>query len=347
MEAEARYAWVGAAVLALVAALVGGLVWLQDLRGRDEVARYAIHFERQALDGLEVGAPVNLRGIKVGRVDDYTLDGDKFNRVRVVIRVDRRTPVRTNTEAVITRNIVTGIAAITLLTPEPPGPPLVGAPPGELHPVIAEGRSDLDDLAGRVQQLGDQAANALVGVNRLLTADNRRAVMDTVHELRTLAVGLNARLRKVDLALERGGRAAAEVGSAAARLAAAGEHIAATADAAGTRFAALGERAVDVVQRSGARLDGTLAQTDRLLDDARGALARLAASVEAIERQALRTTQRVEATAAGVDDQLAAVLSELRLSTEAASRVLDRLQDPRAALLGPPPKTLGPGEAAR
>ena len=101
MEAEARYTFVGASVLVLIAALVAGLVWLKNVGGGDNFERFAIHFEQQALDGLEIGADVTLRGIKVGRVEDYALSGTTLNRVRVEVRVDRRAPVRTNTTAVV------------------------------------------------------------------------------------------------------------------------------------------------------------------------------------------------------------------------------------------------------
>lgn len=353
MEADARYAWVGAAVLLLVAALVGGLLWLHQLRGGDGSAFYVIHFERQALDGLEVGAPVNVRGIKVGRVDDYSLADGEVGRVRVLVRLDRRTPVRTNTEAVITRNVVTGIAAITLLTPVPPGPPLTRSTAGERYPIIAEGRSDLDELAGRVQKIGDQAADALVGINRLLAADNRRSVMAAVNEVRALAAGMSERLAKLDRMLERGGRAAdavggaaVEIGAAAGRLASSGERTAAAASAFEGRFAAAGEAAASAIERAGERLDGTLARTDAVLIDAQTALAQLTRSVQAIERQGVKTGQRLEATATSVDDQLAAAVSELRLAAESASRLLARLEDPRSALFGPPKRTLGPGEVA-
>ena len=124
MEAEARYTYVGAAMLVLLAGLAAGLFWLLGVRGGENQSLYAIHFERQALDGLEVGAQVNLRGIKVGRVEDYALSDAKLNRVRVVVRVDRRAPVRTDTVAVITRNIVTGIASITLVNRDPGAPAL-------------------------------------------------------------------------------------------------------------------------------------------------------------------------------------------------------------------------------
>ena len=90
MEAEARYTWVGAAVLALLAALVASVLWLKDFGAKDNFQRYTINFERQALDGLEVGGDVKLRGIKVGRVEDYALSSDKLNRVHVEVRIDPR-----------------------------------------------------------------------------------------------------------------------------------------------------------------------------------------------------------------------------------------------------------------
>ena len=58
----------------------------------------------------------------------------------------------------------------------------------------------------------------------------------------------------------------------------------------------------------------------------------------------MATARRVEASAAIVEDQLGATVAELRASIEAATRVLDRLREPRAALLGPNKLQLGPGE---
>jgi len=326
MEAEARYTFVGASVLVLIAALVAGLVWLKNVGGQGKFERYAIHFEKQALDGLEIGADVTLRGIKVGRVEDYALSPTAYNRVRVAVRVDRRAPVRTNTVAVVTRNFVTGIAAIALVNPDPPGAPLEAVPAGESVPVIAEGRSDLDELTGRVSKVGDMAAVALTNINQLLDADNREAVKATVKNLRELSAGLNTRLGALDKTLARVGAAANDMGKGAVEL-----------GRAGTRVAA-------VAERSGERLDTTLAETERTLADARRALQQLAQSTGAIQQQALATARRLEDTAANVDDQLGAAVTEMRASIETATRVLDRLREPRAALLGPNKLQLGPGE---
>ena len=319
MEAEARYTFVGASVLVLVAALVAAVVWLQGVGGRGNFEHFAIHFETQALDGLEIGADVRLRGIKVGRVEDYALSSTVSNRVRVAVRVDRRAPVRTNTVAVVTRNFVTGIAAITLINPDPQGFDLEVVPDGETYPVITEGRSNMDEIAGRVNRVGEMASTALTNINELLDADNRAAVMDTVRNLRDLSAGLKARLGTLDTTLARVGTGAAELGRA------------------GTRIAG-------VAERSGERLDGTLVEAERALVEARKALQQVAQSSAAIQEQAVATARRLEDTAANADDQLGAAMTELRVSVEAATRVLDRLREPRSALFGPNKSQLGPGE---
>jgi ABC-type transporter Mla subunit MlaD len=326
MEAEARFTMVGAGVLLLVAALVASLVWLKNVGGRGEFDRFAIHFEHQALDGLEIGADVTLRGIKVGRVEDYALSGVKLNRVRVEVRVDRRAPVLKNTVAVVTRNFVTGIAAITLINQEPPGEPLVDVPDGESYPVIGEGRSDLDEIAGRVSKVGEIASIALNNVNQLLDADNRAAVMATVRNLRDLSAGLNERLVALDKTLARVGAAATEVGAGAAELGRSGSRVAA------------------VAEHGAERLDVTLAETERTLAEARAALQQIAQASSAVQKQASATAHRLEESAANVDDQLEAALTEMNLSVEAATRAFDRLRDPRAALIGPAKSQLGPGE---
>lgn len=246
--------------------------------------------------------------------------------MRVELRVNRRVPVLTNTVAVITRNFVTGIATVNLVNPAPPGAPLTVIPDDDHLPVIAEGRSDLTELTGRVSQVGDLASTTLTSLNQLLSDDNRRDVMDTVRSLRDLSVGLQKRLATVDRALERTGLAATSIAATARRL----------GDA--------GERVTGVVEQTGQRLGSTLAQGEQTLAELRSAVGRAAAAVDAIERQTASTAGRLEATAMQFDDQSSVATNELRLSMEATTRMLDGLRDPRAALLGPGRRQLGPGE---
>jgi len=227
---------------------------------------------------------------------------------------------------VVTRNFVTGIAAIMLVNRDPPGAPLSEVPEGERYPVIGEGRSDIDEITGRVSKVGEMASVALTNINQLLDTDNREALMETVRNLRDLSAGLKARLGTLDTTLTRVGAAAADVGKGAAELGRSGGRIAA------------------VAERSTERLDTTLAEAERTLAEARRALQQVSQATGAVQQQAVATGRRLEDTAANVDDQLGAAVAELRLSVETATRMLDRLREPRAALLGPSKSQLGPGE---
>lgn len=347
MESDARYTWVGAAVLVLVAALVTGVLWLRNVGNEGQYNRYAVHFEQQNLDGLEVGADVTLRGIRVGRVEDYGLMGKDLRRVRVQLRVDRRAALRSNTVAVVTRNFVTGIAAITLISRDPPGEPLVEVPAGETLPVIAEGRSDLEEIAGRVNKVGEAVTIAVGNLNQLLAAENRNTLMTTVRNLGDLAAGLNQRLASMERSLTQLGRAATEVGQAATTTSVAVTRIgdaAASVGSAATTLGRSGEGIAAAASSSAQRLDATLAASERAVAEAQRAFTRIAEASEALQRQALATAGRLERSAVNIDDQLGAAITELRLSVEASTRVFDRLREPRAALLGPGPAQLGPGE---
>jgi phospholipid/cholesterol/gamma-HCH transport system substrate-binding protein len=326
MESEARYTVVGATLLAFVAALIGAVIWLKHAGSERDSRRYTIFFEQQALDGLQIGGDVSLRGIKVGRVESYRLDGERINRVRVTVRVLRDVPVRVNTVAIITRNIVTGIAQIVLVTPEPPGAPLGDPPAGERYPLIAEGRSDLDEFTGKVTQLGEQAAEALDKVNRMLSAENRDAFARTLANVRDLTASLNKRMAAIDTVL-------AQFGAAATRVAAAGDRVALAAESAQGRLDTV---LVDA--------QGAFGAAQRAIVDAQRAVAEATRAVAALQSDAGRVASRVDASAQALDEQVLVTVTELRVALDAATRTLDRLQDPRGALLGPGRAQLGPGE---
>ncbi|MBN9429089.1 MAG: MCE family protein [Burkholderiales bacterium] len=88
MEPEARYTLVGAVVLALVAAACVAWIWLSQGGGTASFRFYTIHFEKQSLEGLQQGSDVTMRGVKVGRVQEYSISRDNINRVDVIIRTD-------------------------------------------------------------------------------------------------------------------------------------------------------------------------------------------------------------------------------------------------------------------
>ncbi|MGZ8273159.1 MAG: MlaD family protein [Burkholderiaceae bacterium] len=312
MEAESKYTYVGLALVILVAALVTGVIWLNRSGARADFNYFTIYFERQPLDGLQLGADVDMRGIKIGRVEDYQLQPENINRVKVNVRTDRRAPVRTNTVAIVTRNFVTGIAKVSLITPEPLGPPLSEIRADQRFPVIPEGESNLDALAGKVNQLGDMAADTLESLNDVLKPRNRVAFTETLDNLRRLTAGLNARLTEVDRTMTALNSAMADIGKAS-------------------------DRVSRSVENASNDLSPTIKQTEKTLKD-------ISVAAISLEKQVGALSRDFGSAANATEDQLTAAVIELRRTVDSMNRVLDRFQDPRAALLGSTEKQRGPGE---
>jgi len=312
MEAESKYTYVGLALIVLVAALITGVIWLNRTGSRSDFNYYTVYFERQPLDGLQLGADVDMRGIKVGRVEDYQLQPQNINRVKVTVRTDKRAPVRTNTVAIVTRNFVTGIAKVSLITPEPLGPPLTEIRDDQQYPVVPEGESNLDALAGKVNQLGDMAAETLESLNDVLKPRNRVAFTETLDNLRKLTAGLNGRLAEVDKTLATLNSAMSDVGASANRLA-------------------------KTAENAGNDLAPTIRQTEQTLKD-------ISAAAISLEKQVGLLSRDFGGAANATEEQLTSAAIELRRTVDSMNRVLDRLQDPRAALLGASQKQRGPGE---
>ena len=220
--------------------------------------------------------------------------------------------MRTNTVAIVVRNFVTGIARISLITPEPAGPPLTEIREGQSYPLIAEGESNFDAIAGKVGRIGDIAAETLENINLILTAENRAAVTSSLANIKELTAGLNQRMKDLDKTLVTFNAAATEVGRAGTKLA-------------------------QVAETTGSQIAPTIKQADQTLKD-------VSTAASTLEKQTLVLARALSDAASSTDEQLTVAFIELRSTVEAMTRLLDQLRDPRAALLGPGKTQRGPGE---
>ena len=343
MEPESRYTLIGAIVLALVLAMAAGFVWLSSAGAASDYRFYAIRFEHQSLEGLQVGGDVNMRGVKVGRVERYTIDAGNINRVEVIVRVARKTPVRQNTVAVVARNFVTGIARNDLVTPGTPGPELMEVAEGDRYPVIPEGSSDFEQIAESANRLALAGERALSNVNSLLTPANQKAFSEMLAGVRDLTIGLNQRLGAVDAAV-RG------VQESAAALRTTGDRIAVSVERAAGQVEPLAQRADALLRASTETMTearGALQEGRAALGDGQATLREFARAARALESQAAQLGRRTDDALDGGMLELRATAQEVRRTAELLSATLDRLADPRAALLGPGEAQLGPGERRR
>ncbi|MFA7504923.1 MAG: MlaD family protein [Burkholderiaceae bacterium] len=336
MEPESRHTLIGAIIVALALALGFAVLWLSHTGVASDYQNYIIRFERQSLEGLQIGGDVNMRGIKVGRVEAFTIERENINVVHVRVRVERATPVSQNTSAIVARNLLTGIARINLETPGVPGPPLTEVPPGETYPVIAEGTSDLDQIAESANRLVITAESALANLNSMLTPANRQAFSDTMLALRDLSTGMVARMGHVDSVV-------ASLDATLQELERTSQRIGAAADAFTVQVGPLTGDARMVLNEGGR----TLVELREAADEARAAIAGFGEATRDIGATTRDIGETAEQVSADALAELSLTARDMRAAAAMLSRTAEQLGDPRGAVLGPGPRQLGPGEKSQ
>lgn len=197
MEPDAKYTLVGVIVLSLIAALFGATMWLSRKSPADRTEIYAIDFRGISLSGLQIDGAVTMRGIKIGRVMDVSIPHQDIEAVRVLVEVDADAPIKTNTVAVIQRNLLTGLANVDLNGGTQEAQRLLLPPPQEDYPVIPQGRSELQELQSSMPEVMANAASSLrlfgsaMGrVEQLLSDQNQAHITAILANLREVTGGL-------------------------------------------------------------------------------------------------------------------------------------------------------------
>ena len=191
MEDKVNYSLVGAFVLVLGAVLVAGVLWLSvGLGARREVDRYQAFIE-ESVAGLNVDAPVKYLGVDVGKVGRIEIDPGNSRRVRLVFLINRGTPIKQDSEAVLKAQGLTGIAYVEISGGSEGSQPLVaradGVPPTIPFKLSLSARleSVMTHVLGNVDRVTDN-------FNAVFDADNRAALKSTLADMAALAHALDA-----------------------------------------------------------------------------------------------------------------------------------------------------------
>lgn len=183
METRANYALIGAFVLMAVVMVVGFVLWLGSSQLNRDFAEYDVIFQGPV--SLEEGASVRYIGIKVGEVESVRIDGRDASKVRARLRVDKTTPVKEDSTAVIDFAGITGVTFVQITSGSDVAGPLVAKPLQEV-PVIEAGPTPLAALFDGGTQIIGQAGDALDRAGALLTDENIAAFGQTLHNIEAI-----------------------------------------------------------------------------------------------------------------------------------------------------------------
>ncbi len=311
MDDKVNYAAVGAFVLLLGAALVAGVLWLAvGLGGRQTLDPYQAVIQ-ESVAGLNVDAPVKYLGVDVGKVSHIEIDPLNSRQVRLHFLIQRGTPIKRDSLAVLKTQGLTGIAYIELSGGSAGSPPLVAGADGQtpLIPFKLSLSARLENVLTNVLANVDRVSNNL---NTVFGADNQAALKSTLADVATLAHALAGQQATIRAGLADAARTARLAAEAAKQLEPTLERIASASQAV--------ESMAGVAQSASGRA--------ALAADA------AASGVQQIAGETLPELARLLAETA----ELTASLRQLSQQTTAS---------PSSLLLGSPATPPGPGESAR
>ena len=190
METRAHYVAVGAFVLLMITVAFVAVLWLARAQLTTQYATYDIYFTGP-VSGLREGAVVEYNGVPAGRVKEIRIDPSNVEQIRVTVEIETNIVIKQNARANLETNILSGVSYVQVAGGTQEAPVLT-AEAGTRYPVIRSRRSRLASVTARLPQIMAKLDETADRVNELLGDDNRRAVGETLANLRTLSADLAA-----------------------------------------------------------------------------------------------------------------------------------------------------------
>ena len=303
-----NYPIVGLFVLVLGAALVAGVLWLAAGGALQKKYDLYLAIEDESVAGLNLNAPVKYNGVDVGKVQEIALDPGNPQRVNLLFAIERGTPIKEDTVAVLKTQGLTGIAYVELSGGARDAPPL-HATAGSGYPVIRTKPSlsaRLENVLTSVLAKLDSTSN---NINAILSDENRAAFTNALADVAAVARMVAARKDTLDAGIAD----AARTFESTKRLSA----------QAGPVIDRLG-RSADAIEKMGNEVARTSASAGKTVNS-------VGADVKHFTAETLPELERLLG-------ELSVLATSLRRLSEQTER------DPRGLLFGRKPVPEGPGE---
>ena len=151
----------------------------------------------ESVAGLNLNAPVKYNGVNVGKVQNIQLDPSNPQRVLLIFAIERDTPIKVDTVAVLKTQGLTGIAYVELDGGVKNAAPLV-ATDGQKYPVIQTKPSlstRLENILTTVLAKLDATSS---NIDSLLSRENQLAFKSTLADIAVVAKTIAARKSEID-----------------------------------------------------------------------------------------------------------------------------------------------------
>lgn len=295
METKVNFAVVGAFVLLLGTVLVAGVLWLAS--GGAFQKKYDVYqaVEEESVAGLNLNAPVKYNGVDVGKVTEIRLDSGSPERVILLFAIERGTPIREDTVAVLKTQGLTGIAYVELSGGAKDSPPLRAAADAR-YPVIRTKPSlgaRLENVLTTVLAKLDSTSSS---INALLSDENKAAFKSALADLASVAHTIAARKNEIDASITHAARTLENTSRTTAQLDPMIDRIQRSAEA----VEKMGDEVARTSASAGKTVNSIGADVKRFTAETMPELERLLGELNALSVSLRRLTEQTERNPSGL-----------------------------------------------
>lgn len=225
-----NYALVGAFVLLLGAALIAGALWLASGGAFQKKYDLYLAIEEESVAGLNLNAPVKFNGVDVGKVREIRIDPANPERVNLLFAIERGTPIKDDTVAVLKTQGLTGIAYVELSGGARDAAPLRAAA-GSAYPEIQTKPSLSARLENVLTSVLAKLDNTSKNINAILSDENQVSFRNALSDIAIVAHTLAARKEALDSGIVSAARTFEHTARASTKLGPAIDRVGRAADA--------------------------------------------------------------------------------------------------------------------
>ena len=196
METKANHILIGAFTLAVIVAAFGFILWLAKTEIDQRLASYDILFDG-SVTGLNIAGDVRYQGVRVGQVTELRIYEKDPKFVRVRIEIDANTPINSGSVASLEFFGITGVLFVQISSGDPDAPPLALKPDQEV-PIIASGKSGLDELFAGAPRLLENAAVLIERLSMIVDTDNRKSIASILKSTEAVSGSIAGRSAEIN-----------------------------------------------------------------------------------------------------------------------------------------------------
>lgn len=199
MDTKVNYAAVGLFVIALVAAMIIGFVWLSGLGQQATYNTYLV-YARGGVTGLNVDSPVQFYGVRVGSVHKIELDAINLQFVKLYLKIQSNIPITEGTVATLVPQGITGLVYVGLKE-EGVKAPLLKTEKGQPYPIIPYEKPLLTQIAEALPDLAKNLREISEKFKKVFSDQNIASVSETLTHLGNITHALDEKSNTISQSL--------------------------------------------------------------------------------------------------------------------------------------------------